>query len=202
MKKTLRFLAALLLLPTLLFAADPYYDSGSQIFNITAGATVPFFYNYPGNPDGPEWSFGPGVDSKGHTNSTVGGIGAISYQIFVNPYIALGGELGFQFDFQAESGIVATNVPIFFKMTALPVQGRFEVPLSLGAGLLYTSYDGYSKLTLGCSIEAGIRYFITDSWGIGVNVGMLFIPELYTSDTNKISTLSYIPATLTVSYRH
>ena len=200
MKKTLRFIAALLVLPAFLFAAEPYYDSGSQIFNITAGATVPFFYHYPDHD--PEWTFGPGSSDDGHTNSTIGGYGSISYQVFVNQYLALGGELGFQFDFQAKSGIVATNVPIFFKMTTVPVQGSFEVPLSLGAGLLYTSYDGASKLTLGCSFEVGIRYFITDEWGVGINAGMLFIPELYTSDAAKISTLSYIPATITVSYRH
>lgn len=200
MKKTLRFLAALLILPTLLFAADPYYDSGSQIFSITAGATVPFFYNYPGSDH--EWTFWPGLAEDGHTNSTVGGIGAIAYQVFVNPYLAIGGELGFQFDFQAKSNIVATNVPIFFKLTTIPVQGKFEVPLSIGAGLLYTSYDGASKLTFGCEFEAGVRYFITDSWGVGVNVGLLFIPELYTTNSSKISTISYIPATITVSYRH
>ena len=200
MKKTLRFIAALLVLPAFLFAAEPYYDSGSQIFNITAGATVPFFYHYPDHD--PEWTFGPGSSDDGHTNSTIGGYGSISYQVFVNPYLALGGELGFQFDFQAKSGIVATNVPIFFKMTTVPVQGSFEVPLSLGAGLLYTSYDGASKLTLGCSFEVGIRYFITDEWGVGINVGLYIFPEIYTSETTKISTMSYIPATITVSYRH
>ncbi len=200
MKKILKFLAALLLLPSLLFAAEPYYDAGSQIFNITAGATVPFFYNNPEHD--PAWTFGPGLADKGHTNSTVGGIGAISYQVFLNPYLAIGGELGFQFDFQAESKVVATNVPIFVKLTTLPVQGRFEVPISVGAGLLYTSYDGSSKLTFGCDLEVGIRYFITDAWGIGVNVGLLFIPEIYVSNAAKMSTLSYMPATLTVSYRH
>ncbi len=202
MKKKLRFLAALLLLPGLLFAAEPYYDSGSQIFNITAGVTVPFFYNDPNNEDDIYWTFGPGSSDDGHTNSTVGGVGAISYQVFVNPYLAIGGELGFQFDFQAKSKTVATNVPIFAKLTTVPVQGRFEVPISLGAGLVYSSYRGSSKLTFGCSVEAGVRYFITDEWGLGINVGFLFIPELYTSNTAKISTLSYIPATLTVSYRH
>ena len=202
MKKTLRLLAALLLLPTLLFAAEPYYGDGSQIFNITAGVTVPFFYNNPNRApeQGPEWTFWPG-DGVSQTHRTVGGVGAISYQVFLNPYIALGGELGFQFDF-SRAGIVETNVPIFVKATAVPVQGKFEVPISLGAGLLYASYDGASKLTFGCQLEVGMRYFITDEWGVGINVGLYVFPEIYAGESSKMSTLSYLPATLTVSYRH
>ena len=202
MKKTLGILATLLLLPSLLFAAELYYDSGSQIFNITAGATVPFFYNYPDrDPDqGPDWTFWPG-DGPNRTHRSVGGVGAISYQVFLHPYFAIGGELGFQFDF-SRAGIVETNVPIFVKATTVPVQGRFEVPISLGAGLLYTSYDGSSKLTFGCELEVGMRYFITDEWGVGINVGLYIFPELYAGNAGKMSTLAYIPATLTVSYRH
>lgn len=202
MKKTLKALAALLLLPSLLFAAEPYYDSGSQIFNITAGATVPFFYHYPdrNSETGNDITFWPG-DGLNRTHRSVGGIGAISYQVFVTPYIAVGGELGFQFDF-SRAGLVETNVPIFVKATAVPVQGRFEVPISLGAGLLYASYDGSSKITFGCELELGVRYFITDEWGIGINTGIYVFPELYAGSKGKISTLSYIPATITVSYRH
>ena len=203
MKKTLKLLAALPLLPLLsIGAAGTYYDAGSQIFNITAGATVPFFYSYPDrdSESGPEWTFWPG-NGPGQTHRSVGGVGAISYQIFVNPYLAIGGELGFQFDF-SRAGLVETNVPIFFKATTVPVQGRFEVPISIGAGLLYASYDGASKITFGCEVEAGIRYFITDEWGVGINVGLYIFPELYTSESTKMSTMAYIPTTVTVSYRH
>ena len=204
MKKPLRLIMLILLIPGMLFAAEPYYDAGSQMFNITAGATVPFFYHNPSRNDqgyqGPEWTFWPG-DGADRTHRTVGGVGTISYQVFLHPYIALGGELGFQFDF-ARSGIVGTNVPIFVKATAIPVQGTVELPISIGAGLLYASYDGSSKITFGCEAEIGVRYFITDSWGVGINVGIYIFPELYASAPAKMSTLSYIPATLTVTYRH
>ena len=199
MKKTLKLIAALLLLPATLFAADAYYDTGSQIFNITAGATVPFFYSNPSNTDEPITMW-PG-DGEGNMHRTAGGVGAISYQVFVHPYIALGAELAFQFDF-TRADIVQTNVPIFVKATAVPVQGRFEVPISIGAGLLYMSYDGASKLSFGCQFEVGIRYFITEAWGIGLNYGFYFFPEIYAGEPEKSSTMSYMPITLTVSYRH
>ena len=93
-------------------------------------------------------------------------------------------------------------MPIFVKATAVPVQGRFEVPISIGAGLLYMSYDGASKLSFGCQFEVGIRYFITEAWGIGLNYGFYFFPEIYAGEPEKSSTMSYMPITLTVSYRH
>ena len=204
MRKPLRFILLLLLLPGMLFAAEPYYDSGSQIFNITAGFTTPMMYYNPGRNaqgyEGPELTFFPG-NGENNTHHTFGGLGAISYQVFINPYFAIGGQLGFQFDF-VNSGLVSTVVPIFVKATYVPVQGRFEVPLSLGAGLAYISYDGSSKLTFGCELEVGARYFITDEWGLGLNASFLVIPELYSSNTVKMSTMMYMPVTLTVSYRH
>ena len=205
MKKALRFLLILIFLPSMLFAAEPYYDKGSQIFSITAGVTVPMMYYNPsrnanGEYTGPELTFFPG-SGPNNTHRTVGGIGAISYQVFLNPYFAIGGHLGFQFDF-VNSGIVETTVPIFVKATYVPLQGKFEIPISLGAGLAYISYDGNSKLTFGCELEVGARYFITDEWGLGLNASFLVIPELYASAKEKISTMMYMPVTLTVSYRH
>ena len=201
MKKARRILMLLLLIPGMLFAADTYYDSGSQMFTITAGVTTPFIYYDQDNPDHPVTMW-PGMDETKNTKRTIGGIAAIAYQVFLNPYIALGGELGFQFDF-ANDGNVETNVPIFLKMTYMPYQtGKIEVPISIGAGLLYAGYKSFSKLTFGCNVEVGVRFYITDSWGIGVNVGMYVFPEIYASNPEWNSTMTYIPATLSVTYRH
>ena len=201
MKKARRILMLLLLIPGMLFAADTYYDSGSQMFTITAGVTIPFIYYDQNNADHPVTMW-PGMDASKNTMHTVGGVASIAYQVFLNPYIALGGELGFQFDFAHDEN-VATNVPIFLKMTYMPYQtGKIEVPISIGAGMLYTGYKSYSKLTFGCEIEVGVRFYITDSWGIGVNVGMYVFPEIYASNPEWNSTMTYIPATLSVTYRH
>lgn len=200
MKKALRFLLILIFLPGMLFAAEPYYDKGSQIFSITAGVTVPMMYYNPHAENTPDLTFFPGSEEN-TTRHTVGGIGAIAYQVFLNPYFAIGGHLGFQFDFSV-SGTVATYVPIYVKATYVPLQGRFEIPISLGAGLLYTSFNDFSKLTFGCELEVGARYFITDEWGLGLNASFHVIPEIYTSEKTKISTMMFMPITLSVSYRH
>lgn len=191
-----------ILIPLMLFlsvlsgvGAASYYDTGSQIFTITAGVTTPMSFTSNG-----ETMFWPG-NGDNQTHHTIGGIGALSYQIFVTPYLAIGGELGYQFDF-SRSGDVSTNVPITAKLTYVPLQGDFEIPLSLGLGIDYISYDSYSKITLGLTAEVGFRYFFTDSWGVGINAGLLVVPELYFDDTSKIGVMTYIPTTLSVTYRH
>ena len=207
MKKFKIALMLLLLIPGMLSAAEPYYDSGSQMFSIKAGVTTPFFYYNPENDNStntnknPVLSMWPGM---GHdqTHRTIGGVASIAYQVFLNPYLALGGELGFQFDF-ANDGNVGTNVPIFMKLTYMPVQtGKIDVPISIGAGFLYAGYKDLSKITFGCEVELGVRFFITEAWGVGVNVGMYLFPEIYTSNTEWFSMMSYIPATISVTYRH
>ena len=142
-----------ILIPLMLFlsvlsgvGAASYYDTGSQIFTITAGVTTPMSFTSNG-----ETMFWPG-NGDNQTHHTIGGIGALSYQIFVTPYLAIGGELGYQFDF-SRSGDVSTNVPITAKLTYVPLQGDFEIPLSRGVGIDYISYDSYSKITLCLTAE-------------------------------------------------
>ncbi len=194
MKKILILLVALAFSLSAL-ASAPYYDTGSQIFTITAGVTTPLTYT-----TGGKTFIGPG-DGDTQTHHTIGGIGALSYQIFITPYIAIGGELAYQFDF-ARSDDVFTNVPIMAKLTYVPIQGSFEIPISLGIGADYISFDSYSKITIGMTFEIGFRYFITDSWGVGVNAGLIFTPEFYFEDTSKNAILTIVPTTLSVSYRH
>ena len=196
-KQMKRILIPLMLLVSVLsgLGAAAYYDTGSQIFTITAGVSTPMSFTSNG-----ESMFWPGT-GDGQTHHTIGGIGALSYQIFVNPYLAIGGELGYQFDF-SRAGEVCTNVPITAKLTYVPLQGDFEIPISLGVGADYISYDSYSKITLGLTFEVGFRYYFTDSWGVGVNAGLLVVPELYFDDMSKTSVMTYIPTTLSVTYRH
>lgn len=194
MKRILIPIALLVLLVPAL-GASTYYDAGSQMFTITAGVSTPLTYSSSG-----ETMVGPGAGDR-QTHHTIGGIGALSYQIFVTPHLAIGGELGYQFDF-SRSGDVCTNVPITAKLTYIPLQGDFEIPISIGLGLDYISYDSYSKITLGATFEIGLRYFFTDSWGVGINTGLLVAPEIYFDRPTKDSVMTYLPATLSVTYRH
>ena len=194
-----------ILIPLMLFlaalsglGAASYYDTGSQIFTITAGVSTPMSYTSHG-----ESMFWPG-SGEGQTHHTVGGIGALSYQIFVTPYLAIGGELGYQFNYIAGTDIYA-SVPINVKVSYYPVQtGRFDLPISLGIGLNYISFKDSSKLSFSAKIEFGGIYYFNDEWGLGLLVGLNFAPDVYlTKDRGIYSGIdAFIPITVSVAYRH
>lgn len=207
MKKTLMLIAAvLLLIPSMMFAAEQrqtQYDLGSQMFTFKAGPTIPLFTYFPNrNPatDGPKFVSGIG---EGHTGLKVGGYGSISYQAFVNPYIALGGEIGYSFAYAADENLY-TMVPIQAKATFLPVQGTIDLPISLGFGGAYNTYRGGSIFTMFASLEVGFVWYFNENWGVGLNCGYWFIPEIYTRANQKVFTAlgNIMPITLSVSYRH
>ena len=195
----------LLALSVLLGAsANPYYDAGSQMFTINVGPTVPFFtYNGSDN----KAYFWPGINPEDeliNTNALVGGIGSISYQVFLSPYWALGGELGYQFNYVAGTDIYA-SVPINVKVSYYPVQtGRFDLPISLGIGLNYISFKDGSKLSFSAKIEFGGIYYFNDEWGLGLLAGLNFVPDVYlTKDRGIYSGIdAFIPITVSVAYRH
>lgn len=195
MKKiTLLMLLLALMLP---LAAEPYYDQGSQMFSISVGTNMPLSLSSYENGDFTT-AWGPGEDK---TNLTFGGFGSIDYEVFLNSYLALGGEIGYQFNFTPGKKIL-TSVPIQFKMTTIPVQtGKFDIPISLGLGFNYLSFNGFSKFTFSSTLNVGIKYFITDEWGIGLNSGIYFVPELY-STNSKNSIFTFIPINAVVTYRH
>lgn len=185
-------------------AAAPYYDAGSQMFSINVGPTIPFFtYNGKDN----QTLFWPGLNEPGkleNTNEYVGGIGSISYQVFLNEYWALGGELGYQFNYVAGTDIFA-SVPINLKVSYYPVQtGVFDLPISLAAGLNYISFKDNSKLTFSAKLEIGGMFYFNDEWGLGAIAGLNFIPEIYLTEDRKIYSgiEAYIPITVSVAYRH
>lgn len=202
MKKRIMIIALMLLaiLSCMPAFSATYYDNGSQRFTITAGVNFPISttlfdenHTYVGS--------GYGGNKTGFT--LLGGYGSLTYQMFVNPYFALGGEIGYGFNYYVDDALL-TNVPMQFKVSFIPLQGTIEIPLSLGAGFSYMSVsDGGAYMPFFLSFETGLDWYITDNWGIGVKSGLWVIPELYfdssRSDQNALQT--FIPLTLSVTYR-
>lgn len=177
-----------------LFAANKYYDNGSQRFTISAGVDFPLSITR--FADDTTKNF---FDTK----LTLGGYGSICYQLNVSSQIALGCEIGYMFNFVIDGKLV-TNVPIIAKATWLPVQGTFDLPISLGAGICYLSLsDGGSYLPFYFSAEIGLQYYFTENWGLGINTGIWMIPEIYytSSAKDKNAFATFLPATLAVTYR-
>lgn len=189
-------LALLILVPA--FSAA-YYDNGSQRFTITAGTEFPVAMT--------QLSTGQSHTGLGEngTKLSIGGYGAITYQMFMNTYVALGGEIGYAFNFVIDDSI-HTMVPIQAKVSFLPVQGTIDMPISIGLGAAYLSKSGTnggSHITLFSSIEMGLDYYFTDNWGVGIKSGVWLVPELFAkqADSSKNYLTTYIPVTLAVTYR-
>ena len=194
MRKKILVLCLLVCMTFSLFAANKYYDNGSQRFTISAGVDFPLSITR--FADNTTKTF---FDTK----LSLGGYGSICYQLNVSPQIALGCEIGYMFNFVIDGKLV-TTVPIIAKATWLPVQGTIDIPISLGAGICYLSLsDGGSYLPFYVSAEIGLQYYFTENWGIGVNTGVWMIPEIYFSSAakEKNAFATFLPATLMVTYR-
>ena len=193
MKRVFTVLLAALLLSSALSAA-PYYDIGDQFLTITAGPTTPVYYY---NNEDQSSVIGPG---SGDGRISEGGIVSIGYEVFVTNYLAVGGELGYQFNF-SRNGNVVTSVPIHAKLTFLPIQGQFELPISFSIGANYVAYEDLAQITFSATVSIGFNYFFDRHWGIGINAGLSVLPELYT-DSTKNSVRLDVPTTISAIYRH
>nr|WP_321299150.1 hypothetical protein [uncultured Sphaerochaeta sp.] len=195
MKKFLLLGTVLLLVIPSLFSA-PYYDKGSQMFSFTVGTTVPsftYFFN------DQEFITGVGEDNTG---MKVGGYGAISFQVFNTQRTAIGGEIGYDFNFAADEELF-TAVPFFAKYSYLPVQGQYDIPISFGLGGAYIKYNDAALMTLYANMQIGVTWYPGKNWGFGLNTGLWLIPEFNYIDELKQdnAVAGLIPVTLSITYR-
>ena len=199
MKKKVMAFATIALLVMMALSAADYYDTGSQIFMINAGVDIPLSVSFK---DESSSSFvtntGIGMDG---THINVGGYGSIDYEVFSSRKFALGGEIGYQFNYCTDE-VLFTQVPMCFKASYVPVQGMFEIPLSIGLGFSYMSYNEKSILSPMASATIGFRFFPTENWGFGIKSGIKATFELYLSDSEKNGIGTFIPVHLYASYRH
>ncbi len=197
MKRKSILIILLVLIPLFALSAEDYYDTSSQVFTITAGVDLPFTNSYKKDDGG--YTTGLWWGENG-THFNIGGYGSIDYEVFLNSKISIGGEVGYQFN-RCTNERLFTQVPLLFRATYVPLQGKFELPISLGVGFSYLSYNDKSMFAMCFSLNVGLRYFFTDNWGIGLKSGINFVPELY-SKSEKNGLHTSIPCLLYVAYRH
>lgn len=201
MKKCTTIVIVLLVLAVLpAFCAAGYYETGDQVFSFRAGVDFPAFLSFLNDPSRNQ-SF-----SDIHMQR-VGVIASISYQGYLTQNLALGGELGYQF-INSLTPSLYTAVPITAKLTYVPVQtGLFDLALSANLGMAFIKYDDGKYLAPYASITLQPSFYITESWGIGIESGIMATAELYTKNAtydkySNNAVLGMIPLALVVSYRH
>lgn len=210
MKKKLSglFLCIMLLASTGLFAQSTYYEKGNTSFSFTAGITAPFFFHFwtgeNNHPD--QWYF-----FSNDMNTYVGGYAAISYMAFTNERWAFGGELGYSFNYDKGDHLYY-NVPLMAKVAYYPIQtGKFDLYLTAGLGLAYNHYtsNNLTDVSQGllspyANLGIGGMYFFNDNWGLGLETGVDFIPQIsfYQDTAQDNGTFATIPVVLKVTYRN
>jgi len=190
------FLPLVIMLFSLSVFGANTYDKGSQLFSFHVGVTVPTFTYFF---DDGSMLLGPG---EGNTGMDLGGYGSISYQVFNTQTTALGGELGYGFNFSVADELF-TAVPFFAKYTYVPLQGEWELPISFGLGGAYIKYNDAALMTLYSNVQIGVTWFPGDNWGFGLNTGFWVIPEFnYIEDLQQDNAIAgFIPITLAITYR-
>jgi len=174
--------------------AGTYYEKGNTFFSINAGVNIPAFVSFPNNE-----AEGSHVGMTS-THIKLGGTGSLAYQACINPLLAIGGEIGYEFNYVVD-GKIFTQVPITAKATFIPVQtGKFDLNVVANLGINFIKYTSIRNLVPYASISVNPTVYITDNWGIGLNAGLSSMIELTKPSTSN-AIYSSLPVILTVTYR-
>ncbi len=197
MKKSFVTIAAILLAVSLspLFASD-YYEKGNTFFTVKAGVTVPGFSKFTNNSE-----YGTKTLPK-EMHTKIGGYGSLAYQVFTSPKLALGGEIGYDFNY-TQSDKILTIVPMTVKLSYVPVQtGKFDFAVNSALGVTYNRYNDTKFLMPFVSITCCPSVYVGNNWGLGLDLGLWLNAELHSDELKKDNAIvGIMPLTFALTYR-
>ena len=144
---------------------------GDQFIRMGLGASFSLFNMTP-----------DGIETK--TNMKSGGTGTIGYSRFLNSRIALGGDIAFSFNPTLGSNLYF-YLPMTFKATYAFVFDRIHVPVSLGAGFAFQTYNTTNYFGPIVKPEVGAYFQYSPDWSVGVSLGWNIIPQWYEDGENN-----------------
>jgi hypothetical protein len=140
------------------------YTRGDQTFTFNVGLITPLFF------------INQGSVMQHNFTPPVGGTGTISYLHFLGPVLAIGGEIGFQFNYTLAENVIYF-IPIGFRTSWQFLFRRFEFPLSVTTGIVFHRYlnTGY----VGPFLKGGAAAFFraTASWSFGLSSEWTLYPQ-------------------------
>ena len=144
---------------------------GDQMISFSLGIGKPLFNFAPG-----------GIVTE--TNMKLGGTGSVGYSYFINGKVALGAELSFCFN-QTIGENLLFYLPITFKATYEFIYKRIHMPVALGAGFAFQTYNHVNYFGPILKPEAGVYYQFNHEWSFGFLTAWSLIPEWYTDSSNN-----------------
>jgi len=197
LKRSFRFACTITLLAAIcagpLFAADApknqlsQYALGDQTLAINAGLFVPLFLMPTGT-----WLLGGNPPQL-----SLGGVGYLSWAVYVAPQVRVGIDLGGTFTFDPNSNILLM-LPIIAKAAYIFTMYPFEVPLTFGAGLNILKYTDKYYLDLLLRPGASLYWIFNSSWSFGLNLNY-WLDFQFSSDYRVGN---FLEASLTALYHY
>ncbi|OQA64285.1 MAG: hypothetical protein BWY39_00336 [Spirochaetes bacterium ADurb.Bin269] len=144
---------------------------GDQLIAISLGIGIPLF------------NLGPdGIETK--TNIFTGGLGTIGFSQFINTRIALGGEITFAFNSTLGENLYF-YIPMMFTASWETVFDRIRVPVSLGAGFAFQTYNSVTYFGPVVRPRIGAYYQYNPEWSFGVGAEWNAIFQWYEQRENN-----------------
>ena len=148
-----------------LFAADApknqlsQYVLGDQTLAINAGLFIPLVLMPTGT-----WLL-----AGNPPQLSLGGIGSLSWAMYVAPQVRVGAELGGTFSFDPNSNLLLM-LPIIAKGAYIFTIYPFEIPLTFGAGMNILKYTDKYYVDLLLRPGASLYWIFNSSWSFGLNL--------------------------------
>lgn len=149
--------------------SSPPHLLGEQSIGFSLGLFLPLFY----------YKLDPGVIEG--TNLSIGARGAITYNAYLSNSFTLGIEFCGAFAFSPNYNAY-WSLPITLKASYIIYLGETEMPLSLGAGLDFASFLGYSRMDFILKPEFAMYWKIDPKISLGFSISYWFIPALASAE--------------------
>lgn len=158
---------------------------GSQFIKLGLGVDIPLLMQSSGGAEYPD-------------NINVGGSGCIGYYYYFTRHFSLGGELNFQFNTTLAENVLF-RLPILLRPSYTFVIGRVHVPIGLGLGGAFQSYDSRNYFNVTVQPEIGAYYIFSPEWSFGTSVSWDVVPQWY-GDSDEDRTGHFLNVYIGVRY--
>ncbi len=165
----------------------PTYTLGDQTLAINMGLFIPLF-------------FAGGPDGVANANLSLGGVGSLQWNSYLNNNMTLGGELAGTFSFSPNRRALFM-VPITLRYAYILRAYPFEFPLHIGAGINFTRLEEQGKIDPIVKPGASVVWNMNPDWAFGLNLTYWWVPQWYTGDLSDESRYgNFLETTLSAVY--
>lgn len=163
----------------------PSYESGDRMFGIGLGLLFPAVFT-------------DGNNKTINNKINLGGTGILSFDYFLLPNIAVGGEVNFGFTPTISENMLYL-VPFGLRFTYQLVFHPIEIPITLAVGMAPHVYTDENYLGFYLKPSLGVFWRFNADWSFGLQGTWWWLPE-WSSNPSKSVNGNF--ATLTISARH